>query len=742
MEGQFELIVPDAGRRAADGAGRPTPAGDEGDRSGNGRVVGEAPPRLLLPEHWKSRLETTRARRERQAQPPRTIPRSSSFYAERLTFADDVPGARALTDLARQLAPSAVAIDFEFRHSRPGVFIKKFRGKDHYWHDPRSVVPLLLAVTLVEALPGGDSRLVSFVIDCRHPEAVAELAPLLTLPVPFLAHYAAAELFCLWQLGLPVPDQFWDSWAAERAFLLGIHHARYVNEQPEGEADEAEAAEEAGQEAEFDCSLPMTCLRRSVHYPFAGDKERLQASFLTHPDGEPFSQEQIEYASADAVAVARLYPAQVEVAVRQGCLNHLVTVEMPWVETNAQAIWDGVRFSPERSRELRDACRRHQETLGDQLRAMGLENAASFPQMRAFFKEAGLLDLFRVRGGYSFVDQRLKAVEDRHQAIPLIRALRKVNRLLSDKAFTGELVGADGRLHPEHRQLGAESGRNSMRDPNVGGIGRALRPVVVPDDGFAIGEVDLSQIEVGIAAAFYGDAELIRMFNGRDVYTVMAQRYYVAELPPGATELPDKQFKKTYRHQRDRMKVFTLAVIYNITPYGLSVQLDIPVADAARERDRFLAMFPDLALALRQASEYGAIRGFAYLCSGLRRWRAHPGALSNWEINWLRNTPVQGSAGVVFKAAGNRLRRRYRHYGAKLILLMHDAFVFEAPRQHLRAVAKVTGEEMRGAVQAYFPQLDPQVDVNIDHPHCWNKDGKWRSLALWMVHPEHARRYL
>jgi DNA polymerase-1 len=265
---------------------------------------------------------------------------------------------------------------------------------------------------------------------------------------------------------------------------------------------------------------------------------------------------------------------------------------------------------------------------------------------------------------------------------------------------------------------------------------------VVPQEGYLIGEVDLSQIEVGISAAVYGDPNLIRMFNGQDVYTAMAKHYYADELPADDQKLPDKVFKKKHRHLRDRMKTFTLATIYNITPFGLSLRLNISVERAAEEQARFLCMFPDLARALRQASDFGALRGYAYLCSGLRRWRARTGVPSSWETNWMRNTPVQGSAGVVFKAAGNRLYRRYQHYGAKLILPMHDAFVFEAPQQHLRVVAKITAEVMRSTVQEYFPELDPQVEINIDHPNSWNKDGKHRSLKLWTVSPEYARKYL
>jgi hypothetical protein len=73
---------------------------------------------------------------------------------------------------------------------------------------------------------------------------------------------------------------------------------------------------------------------------------------------------------------------------------------------------------------------------------------------------------------------------------------------------------------------------------------------------------------------------------------------------------------------------------------------------------------------------------------------------------------------------------------------MHDAFVFEVPRSHLKAVAKVTAEVMLNTVQEYFPSLRPQVEINIDHPTCWNKDGNYRSLDLWCINPQLAKEYL
>jgi DNA polymerase-1 len=690
---------------------------------------------LFIPDVWADRLREASAN---GAARPTFIPvvrKSPTYYAGRITSIIDGGGARVLTEFARQRALSHIGFDFEFNYSRPGVSMGRRKGKDRFWHDPRSVVPLLLAITLAEPDGAGGFKLYRSVVDCRRPEIVAPLAALFRVAVPFVAHFAQAELFCLWQLGLPVPDQIWDTWTAERAFRLGVHHARYVGLVGD-KADEAAAKEESEDATETSCALIAVCNRRAVPHAFALDKNRLQKSFLDHGPGVAFIDEQIDYAAADADAVIRLYPPQVEEATANGTLSHLITVEMPWTVTNARIIWDGVRVDPGRCEKLRVACVRHSERLSRELAADGLDNVNSPPQVFDYFSRLGLLGAFRTGSKHSFDDKHLEAVEECYPAARRVRLLRRMTRMMTDKSLTGELVGADSRLHPDHRQLGAESGRNTMRWPNIGGIGRMLRPIVVPDDGYGLGEVDLSQIEVGIAAAWYSDQALIEMFNCRDVYTAMARVYYASELPPEATVLKDADFKRRFGSLRDRMKVFTLATVYNITPYGLGLRLGISTAAAEREQTKFLVMFPALAGALKEAAAFGVLRGFADTVSGLRRWRAKSGLASQWEANWMRNTPVQGSAAVVFKVAGNRLLRRYQYYSARLVLPMHDAFVFEAPLDKLEEVARVTQEVMVSAVQEYFPALDPQAEVNIEDPTCWNKDGHSDSLDRWIDDPE------
>lgn len=718
-----------------------TPAGPQEAVESRPRHRGQQS--FLLP-YWQSRLSQFQGERvdarDRGARSLLRLPRTVLPEA-----GPDLPAIASkdrvlqVLRLAAQRPVSYVGLATAVAYDAPGVPLPDHR----LWFDPRSVRPLLVALALVESGSDGLVVLTSLVVDVQVPEALPALGSLLTRPWTYVLHGATEALFVLWQLRMPIPQRVWDSRVAEQALALGRYHPQYLLDRQSADVSEqALAREQANEAAEEHYSLVQTCHRHGVPCPFAGREQHLQTLFLTHQPNQPFREEEIQYLGARALAVAQLYPPQVQASLTANCLDHLIRVEVPWSITNARMTWDGVKLNPETCRQLITACRQHGQRLANQLAELGLDDVNSPSRLKAFFGAAGLLFAFRAGDGFCFDDDRLEAIEDRSPAARLIRALRKVRRLLADKLLTGELVGADGRLHPEHVQLGAATGRNTMRAPNIGGIGRALRPVIVPAEGYAIGEVDLSQIEVGIAAALHDDPGLIRMFNSHDLYSAMAQSYYASALPPEALVLSSKKFKKHFRRFRDPMKVVTLAMLYGITPHGLSILLNISEATARAEQQRFRALFPALAQGLEDASGDGALRGYAEVCSGLRRHRGRSGQPNPWEVNWLRNTPVQGSCAVVFKDAGNRLYRRLQHYGARLILPLHDAFIFETPRPYLHTVARITAEELRGAVQAWFPELDPKVEINVDNPSCWNKDGKWRSLRLWMIHPEFAREYL
>jgi DNA polymerase-1 len=176
-------------------------------------------------------------------------------------------------------------------------------------------------------------------------------------------------------------------------------------------------------------------------------------------------------------------------------------------------------------------------------------------------------------------------------------------------------------------------------------------------------------------------------------------------------------------------------MIYGLSAHGLAARLGISEAAAQTFLEQFLGLFPTLRLALEENPQCGAIRGCVSNVSGLRRHRARTGVPSSWERNWMNNYPVQGSAATLFKDALNRLDRLYRPRDAWIVIPMHDAVVFEAPLAVLSEVAALTERVMCDVVREWFPQLQPRVEVNIEHPDCWNKDGHADSLNRWLIDP-------
>lgn len=657
------------------------------------------------------------------------LKKSPRYYAMKINFIETLKDARAMLDVALQRPLSHIGFDTEFGYDRPGVVIDKRNTS----YDPRSIRPLLLSLAMAEPTNGGEGCLYTFVVDLRKLELSSILKELFRLPLPFVGHFAKVELFCLWQLGITEPHILWDTFIFEKLLHLGRNHHKYQLNNTTDELEQIRVKKESNEKKVYGFSLVATCQRYGVAYRMEAEKERLQHSFLTHPSESRFSEEQIDYSAEDAIAASILYPLQIQRAVQHGLLRHCENVEMNWVGTNARIEWTGVRLDTKKRDEAITRISANLDKLKKHLVAeYGVQNTQSHKQLTEFFKGLGLLHRFQQGGKVSFEKKMLNKNAGLHPSIDLLRAARRASDLLADKILSPEIVGGDGRVRAEHRQLGTDTGRQTNRWPNLMGLDRVLRPIVIPEDGHGIGEVDWSQVEVGVAAALYGDNELVRMFNSGDVYSAMAQHFFRDELSVEDHFIDGKEFKAKHKVLRNQMKSFTLGIIYGITPVGLAQTLRTTKVKAAALQNQFMAMFPTLKESLVMAAQSGAVRGYAYTISGMKRYRAKNGEATRWEKNWLTNQPVQGSAAVVFKAAGNRLDKLYRQHDALIIIPLHDAFIFEAPLDALETVAVLTSRVMCDTLQEYFPVLRPQVEVNIVRPDCWNKDGDGDELERWI----------
>lgn len=384
---------------------------------------------------------------------------------------------------------------------------------------------------------------------------------------------------------------------------------------------------------------------------------------------------------------------------------------------------------------------------GGRLTELGMENPGSPAQFEKLMQRLGLLHLFTARtpsGSISTSDETLELLQDadrdEHHAIRSFRYYLRFRRIVRERWLTGVLRGVDGRHHPGHRQLGAHTGRNSCVDPNLAGIGKIFRPTIVAPPGRAILELDFCQVEVGICAAEYGDEKLIAAYKSSDVYTYMARLFYEEELTAAERRLSLRALKRSRPDLRHNMKTFVLASLYGMMAESIQLKFGITLREAERQLDRFLSLFPISRSAMSDSVAFGLVRGYAYTVHGLRRHLAPGKRVTSWTRNLLRNTPVQGSAAVVFKKAIVDLDAEFRGTSTLIVLPVHDAAVLECDLKESRRVARRAAAIMQHAIRSYYPMLMGRVDASLQDVSCWNKDGHGESLKMFLKDPSFTLR--
>ncbi|MEZ8287614.1 DNA polymerase [Vibrio splendidus] len=630
------------------------------------------------------------------------LPRGTHFTDGQTSYIDTSNGLNALIDLALQLPISHISIDCKYTYPKAPVTLPN--GYDKY--DISTIKPTQLCLTLCT----GDTVSMephTFIINLESNVEISHLQALFDLPVIFTAYNANSVLHCLWRLGLNEPHQIWDILIAEKARYLGLHQ---LNKHREFDdlSSKIDAQESFTQERKDFYSLIATTTRYGQDSPL------------------------LEQTETTCVKVAKLYILQVHAVVIQGIYNHLLNVEMPWIITNAGMERNGVLVCREQCSKILKGTKAKLAQWQSELAVYGLINPSSHDEKVTFFNSLGLLHHFKDGCDYSFQREALSTNYNLHPAIRLLAKYSNMVSISKDVIFQPGLVGGSGRIHPIHKHLDTVTGRQATMAPNLLGLPAVLRPIVVAPEGYGIGEVDLAQIEVAITAAVYNDKDLIKKYNAGDLYTALAQEFYLDELPTEFQSCTPDIFKEHHSDKRNVMKECTLGLIYGITSYGLSKKLKVHEVKAQQLMDKFLNMFPTLGKSMDLAPQYGFIRGYVSTATGLQRLRPQDTERNRKEKNWMVNMPVQGTAAALFKVAGNRLHQLYKRHNAKLIVALHDAFVFEAPLDKLEEVANLTSQVMIQVIQERYPILNIRTDINIASPECWNKDGDAETAEKWL----------
>ena len=337
---------------------------------------------------------------------------------------------------------------------------------------------------------------------------------------------------------------------------------------------------------------------------------------------------------------------------------------------------------------------------------------------RVLFDELKLTPGRKGKTGYSTDTRVLRTIRHDHPIVEVIEDWRELTKLVN--TYLGPLptlIGEDGRLHTHFNQAVAATGRLSTSNPNLQAIpirtelGREIRSAFVAESGHRLVSADYSQVELRILAHVSGEPKLREAFaRGEDIHAATA------------AEVLGKDQATLTKDERNIAKMVNFGIIYGISSFGLSENLEIPRDEAQTYIDTYLARFPLVQDFIQRTIEQAERDGYVTTLLGRRRPVPEIRA-SNRQTRGLGerlavNSVMQGTAADIIKIAMVNIHRRLRDEGrsSRLVLQVHDELLVEAPDAEVSTIKELVRKEMCDA----YP-LDPPLAVDVGAGDDWNE---------------------
>ncbi|MDA3922593.1 MAG: DNA polymerase I [Salinisphaera sp.] len=388
------------------------------------------------------------------------------------------------------------------------------------------------------------------------------------------------------------------------------------------------------------------------------------------------------------------------------------TVEMPLMPVLARVEANGVLVDDKLlARVSGEMAERMAEIQKEAFAAAGGEfNLGSPAQLKEIlFDKLGLPVIRKTpKGVPSTAEDVLRELADQHDLPALIVSWRELSKLRStyaDKLGT-QINPATGRIHTSYHQAVAATGRLSSSDPNLQNIpirteaGRRIREAFIAPPGHKILAVDYSQIELRIMAHLSGDPGLLAAFNeGRDVHAATA------------SEVFDTPLDEINSDQRRAAKAINFGLMYGMSAFGLSKQLDLSREEAGAYIDKFFQRFAGVARFMEDTREAAKAQGYVETLYGRRLYlpeiNARNGQRRQYAERTAINAPLQGTAADLIKKAMIDVDRWLSESGepARMVMQVHDELVFEVPAAEAARLGKLISDRMGGVAILDVPLL-------------------------------------
>lgn len=419
-----------------------------------------------------------------------------------------------------------------------------------------------------------------------------------------------------------------------------------------------------------------------------------------------------DYAAEDADITLQLKEKFLPLLPKKGVEKVFYEVENPLVKVLTDMEYEGIRIDiqalADYSRELETEIKRAEESVYKQA---GVRfNLASPKQLGEVLFEKLQLDPKAKKtrtGQYATSEDVLQKLSHKHQIVEDILVFRELSKLKSTYVDALPLMinRRTNRVHTSYNQAVAVTGRLSSNNPNLQNIpirtdrGREVRKAFVPrNDEFILLSADYSQIELRIIAAISEDKHMIEAFrNKQDIHAITAAKVYNVDLADVTSDM------------RRNAKSVNFGIIYGVSAFGLSENLDISRTEAKTLIDNYFAQYPSIKKYMDNQIKFAQKNGYVQTVLGRKRWlkdiNSSNAVVRGYAERNAINMPIQGTAADMIKLAMISVHKAFkeRNLRSRMILQVHDELVFDAHLSEVETIKPLILECMRNALPLAVP---------------------------------------
>ena len=377
--------------------------------------------------------------------------------------------------------------------------------------------------------------------------------------------------------------------------------------------------------------------------------------------------------------------------------------------------------------------RQHSQELAERMAELEKEahevagetfNLGSTKQLQAlFYDKLGLPVIKKTpKGAPSTAEPVLQELAHEHELPRLILEHRSLSKLKSTYTDTlPELIHhRTGRVHTSYHQAVTATGRLSSSEPNLQNIpirseqGRRIRQAFIAPEGFKLVAADYSQIELRIMAHLSGDKGLLKAFEqGEDIHKATASEVFGVSLDEVSGD------------QRRSAKAINFGLIYGMSAFGLSRQLDVERKLAQQYIDRYFERYPGVLKYMDNIRKQAHDDGFVETLFGRRLYlpeiNARNKQMQQAAERTAINAPMQGTAADIIKRAmvevENWLQREHAD-DARMTMQVHDELILEVRESVLDTVRDGLVKRMSAAAELHVPLVvEAGAGDNWDEAH-------------------------